>query len=202
MALKLYFTPGRSWLPRWLLDEQDEPFELIELDIQKGESHQPDYLAINPLGKLPALDVDGHVMTETAAICLYLADRRPGLAIPPDDPERGRYLTLIVHASAALEPAVEDVLIKRESDPLWVGWRPLKDELAFVEQHLGDGPWLFGERFTAADIMIGGVLVWATQMEVALTPPLKAYVGRLMARPALANLFSGFAEMTGQQPKT
>jgi glutathione S-transferase len=202
MALKLYFTPGRSWLPRWLLDEQDEPFELVELDIQKGESHKPDYLAINPLGKLPALDVDGHIMTETAAICLYLADRKPGFAIPPDDPERGRYLTLIVHASAALEPAFEDVLIKRESDPLWVGWRPVKDELAFVEHHLGEGPWLFGERFTAADIMIGGVLVWATQLELETTPKLKAYVGRLMARPALAKLFQGFAEMTGQQPKS
>ena len=86
MALKLYFTPGRSWLPRWLLDEQNEPFELVELDIRKGESHRPEYLAINPLGKLPALDADGHVMTETAAICLYLADRHPGFAIPPDDP--------------------------------------------------------------------------------------------------------------------
>lgn len=202
MALKLYFTPGRSWLPRWLLDEQGEPFELIQLDIQKGESHRPEYLAINPLGKLPALDVDGHITTETAAICLYLADRKPGLAIPPDDPERGRYLTLVVHASAALEPAVEDLLLKRESDPLWVGWRPLKDELAFVEKHLGEGPWLFGERFTAADIMIGGVLVWATQLEVETTPKLKAYVGRLMARPALAALFRDFAEMTGQLPRS
>ena len=123
-------------------------------------------------------------------------------AIPPDDPERGRYLTLIVHASAALEPAFEDVLLKRESDPLWVGWRPVKDELAFVEHHLGEGPWLFGERFTAADIMIGGVLVWATQLEMETTPKLKAYVGRLMARPALVRLFSDFAGMTGQQPKS
>ena len=71
-----------------------------------------------------------------------------------------------------------------------------------MEHHLRDGPWLFGERFTAADIMIGGVLVWATQLEMETTPKLKAYVGRLMARPALARLFSDFAGMTGQQPKS
>ena len=96
MTLKLYFTPGRSWLPRWLLGEMGEPFELITLDIQKGEQNQPAYLAINPLGKLPALDAGGEIITETAAVCIYLADLRParGLAVPQGAPGRGRYLTL------------------------------------------------------------------------------------------------------------
>ncbi|HYE47703.1 MAG TPA: glutathione S-transferase family protein [Caulobacter sp.] len=204
MTLKLYFIPGRSWLPRWLLEELDEPFELIELDAEKQEHKQPAYLAINPLGKLPALDVDGHVMNETAAICLYLADLRPekGLAPAQDDPERGRYLSLMVHASAALEPSVEDVLLKRESKSEWVGWLPLKDELAFVEHHLGQGPHLLGERFTAADIMIGGVLIWAKQLEIPLTPTLDAYASRLIARPVLTRLFEGFARKTGVAYRT
>lgn len=195
MALKLYFIPGRSWLPRWLLDELEQPFELIELDAEAKEHKQPKFLAINPLGKLPALDVDGHVMTETAAICLYLADRWPekGFTFPLDHPDRGRLLTLVVHASAALEPAVEDILLKRASDPLYVGWQPLPDELAFIGKHLGDGPYLFGDQFTVADIMIGGVLIWSSQLDVDQTPNLDAYVARLMARPALAKLFAQYA---------
>jgi glutathione S-transferase len=192
MTLKLYFIPGRSWLPRWLLGEMGEPFELVELDFDKGETRKPEYLAINPLGKLPALDADGQVITETAAICLYLADLRPKLQLAPSagDPDRGRYLALMVHASTALEPSVADVFLKRQSDRLMVGWVPLKDELPFVERHLGDGPYLFGDRFTAADVMVGGVLIWANQLEVKLTPKLDAYVKRLMARPALAKLFA------------
>jgi glutathione S-transferase len=192
MTLKLYFIPGRSWLPRWLLGEMGEPFELVELDFEKGETKKPAYLEINPLGKLPALDVDGEIITETAAICLYLADLRPKLALAPTlgDPDRGRYLSLMVHASAALEPSVTDVFLKRQSDRLMVGWVPLKDELPFVERHLGAGPYLFGDRFTAADVMVGGVLVWAKQLEIGLTPKLDAYVKRLMARPQLAKLFA------------
>ena len=192
MTLKLYFIPGRSWLPRWLLGEMGEPFELVELDFEAGETSKPAYLAVNPLGKLPALEADGQVITETAAICLYLADLRPKLGLAPSlgDPDRGRYLSLMVHASAALEPSVTDVFLKRQSDRLMVGWVPLKDELPFVERHLGDGPYLFGDRFTAADVMVGGVLVWATQLEIQLTPKLDAYVQRLMKRPVLAKLFA------------
>ena len=192
MTLKLYFIPGRSWLPRWLLGEMGEPFELVELDFAAGETRKPAYLAVNPLGTLPALEADGQVTTETAAICLYLADLRPKLGLAPSlgDPDRGRYLSLMVHASAALEPSVTDVFLKRQSDRLMVGWVPLKDELPFVERHLGDGPYLFGDRFTAADVMVGGVLVWATQLEIQLTPKLDAYVQRLMKRPVLAKLFA------------
>jgi glutathione S-transferase len=196
MTLKLYFIPGRSWLPRWLLGELGEPFELIVLDEAKKEHKQPAYLAVNPLGKLPALEHDGRVVTETAAICLYLADLRPkhGLAPSLGDPDRGRYLTLMVHASTALEPAIEDVLLKRQSEPQMVGWSPVKDEFAFVEGHLGDGPFLFGDRFTAADVMIGGVLIWASQLETKLPPKLDAYAKRLMRRPALAKLFAEAAK--------
>ena len=192
MTLKLYFIPGRSWLPRWLLGEMGEPFELVELDFAAGETRKPAYRAATPLGTRPALEADGQVITETAAICLYLADLRPKLGLAPSlgDPDRGRYLSLMVHASAALEPSVTDVFLKRQSDRLMVGWVPLKDELPFVERHLGDGPYLFGDRFTAADVMVGGVLVWATQLEIQLTPKLDAYVQRLMKRPVLAKLFA------------
>lgn len=191
MTLKLYFFPGRSWLPRWLLEEMGEPYELIELDGEAGENREAAYLTVNPLGKVPALDVDGRVMTETAAICLYLADLRPALKLAPapTDPDRGRYLTLMVHASTAAEPSIIDVLLNRTSDRTMVGWNPLPDELAFIEGHLGDGPYLFGEQFTAADVMLGGVLVWASGMKVEMPLKLTAYVQRLVARPVLSRMF-------------
>ena len=189
--LKLYYYMGRPIMPRWLLEEMAEPYELITFDMQKKDQKTPAYLAINPLGKLPALDVDGRVMTEAAAILLYLADLRPEKRFAPalDDPERGRYLTLMVHGPAALEPAIIDQVTKRE----WTdtnGWGTLEEEYAFVEKHLGDGPWMLGERFTAADVEIGGQLVWATMLKIELPPKLADYVKRLMARPALAQLLA------------
>jgi len=193
MTLTLYFIPGRSWLPRWLLEEMDEPFKLVVLDADRREHKQPAFLAINPLGKLPTLVHDGQVAIETAAICLHLGDLRPELGLAPTvhDPDRPRYLSLMVHASTALEPAIEDILLKRKSDPAMVGWNTAQDEFAFAERQLGDGPYLFGERFTAADVMLGGVLIWTSLLGVvALPPALEAYTKRLMARPALAKLFA------------
>lgn len=189
--LKLYFYMGRPIMPRWLLEEMAEPYELVVFDAEKKDQKRPEYLAINPLGKLPALDHDGRIMTEAAAILIYLADLRPEKGFAPDlaSPDRGRYLTLMVHGPAALEPAIIDQLTKRE----WTeanGWGTLEEEFAFVELHLGDGPWMFGERFTAADVEIGGQLVWATMLKIELPPKLADYVKRLMARPALAKLFA------------
>jgi len=189
--LKLYYYMGRPVMPRWLLEEMAEPYELVVFDAGRKEQKKPAYLAVNPVGKLPALEVDGRVMTEAAAIMLYLADLRPekGFAPAPDAPERGKYLTLMVHGPAALEPAIIDQLTGRE----WTeanGWGTLEEEFAFVEMHLGDGPWILGHRFTAADVEIGGQLVWATMLKVELPPKLAAYVERLMARPAMAKIFA------------
>lgn len=189
--LKLYYYMGRPIMPRWLLEEMAEPHELIIFDASKKDQKKPEYLAINPVGKLPALDVDGRVMTESTAIMLYLADLRPekGFAPAPDHPDRGKYLALMVHGPAALEPAIIDQITGRE----WTeanGWGRLEEEFAFVEMHLGDGPWIMGDRFTAADVGIGGQLVWATGQKVKLPPKLADYVKRLMERPVLAKLFA------------
>jgi len=189
--LKLYYYMGRPLMPRWLLEEMAEPYELVTFDAEKKDQKKPAYLAVNPVGKLPALEVDGRVMTEAAAIMLYLADLRPEKGFAPDlkAPERGKYLTLMVHGPAAIEPAIIDQITKRK----WTeanGWGTIEEEFAFVEMHLGDGPWMLGERFTAADCEIGGQLVWATMMKLKLPPKLAGYVERLMARPALARLFA------------
>lgn len=189
--IKLYFIPGRSWLPRWLLEELRHPYELISLDLEAGEHKREAYLSVNALGKAPALEIDGKVMTESAAICLHLADRFAHGQLAPelDDPDRPRYLTLMVHASAALDPVLSLHLFKRDMPAEQVGWGSLEGEFAFIEGHLGEGPYLFGERFTAADVMVGGMLIWGMLAGIALPPPLKAYAKRLMQRSALVRLF-------------
>lgn len=189
--LKLYYYMGRPIMPRWLLEEMAEPYELVTFDAEKKDQKSPDFLAVNPVGKLPALEIDGWVMAETAAICLFLADLRTEKGFAPrwDAPLRAKYLTLMVHGPAAVEPAILDRHLKRE----WTeanGWGTLEGEFAFLEMHLADGPWILGDRFTAADVIIGGQLVWATMLELALPPALADYVARLMSRPALARLFA------------
>lgn len=189
--LRLYFIPGRSWLPRWLLEELDQPYELVRLDRERGEHKQPAYLKINPLGKAPSLEINGQVMNEGAAICLYLADRYSTgrLALAGDEPERPRYLALMVHASAALDPSISDWIFKRKTVPAEVGWGTVAQELAFLEGQLGHGPFLFGERFSAADVMIGGTLIWGRLAGLVLPESLQAYTGRLLQRPKLVALF-------------
>lgn len=198
-SLTLYFIPGRSWLPRWLLEELQQPYRLVRLDQTRGDHKQPPYLAINVLGKLPALDVDGKVMIETAAICLYLADRfgMGRLAPALQGRDRPRYLSLMVHASAALDPMLAERVQGRATPPEQMGWGTHEQEIHFVEGQLDAGPYLFGDTFTAADVMVGGMLIWGKLSGVALSPRLEDYVARLMQRPALMKLFEEVGGMPG-----
>lgn len=94
--LRLYFIPGRSRLPRWLLEELEQPYEPVRLDREHGEHKRPAYLKINPLGKAPSLEINGQVMNETAAICPYLGDRYSTGRLAPagDEPERPKLVAL------------------------------------------------------------------------------------------------------------
>lgn len=190
-SLTLYFMPGRAWLPRWLLEELGQPYRLVRLDRARREHKQGAYLAANALGKTPALDIDGRVMTESAAICLYLADRfgMGQLAPSPDSVERPRYLSLMVHASASLDPLLTERVLGRVSAAEEVGWGTLEQETEFLHRQLDAGPYLFAEDFSAADVMVGGMLIWGRLSGVMLSVRLQHYVDRLMQRPALVKLF-------------
>lgn len=185
--MKLYFNPrSRATIAKWMLDECDAPYELVHIDLEKREHKSPDFLQINPAGKLPAL-VDGETrLFENAAICLYLADRFASakLAPLPDAPERGRYLSLMVYSTSQLDPSMGDAMMNLPTAPMR-GWTDYPTVLDVLERELGKGPYLFGDWFTAADIMIGSMLIWKqafTQQPVE-RPVLEAYTQRLMARP-------------------
>lgn len=193
--IKLYFAPRtRSTRPRWVLEELGVPYELVRLDLSKGEHKAPEYLAVHPLGLVPAL-VDGDVkVIESAAICAYLADRFPehGLAPAPSSPDRGAYLQWLFFAVATVEPTLPRYQAAalgtgpERSDEAAVAARASFDQAAAVlEKALSGHDFIAGASFTAADVVLGSMLAWARSMKLLDThPALAAYVKRLTERPA------------------
>lgn len=184
--MKLYFNPqSRAVIAKWMLDETGAKYDIVPIDLQKKEQKQPAFLAINPAGKLPAL-VDGEVKVfECAAIALYLGDKFPEakLAPPVGSPQRGRYLSLVVFSTSQLEPSMGDSMMKLPSAPQR-GWNDFEATKDLIEREIGNGPYLFGEQFTMADILIGSMFLWGRMMQVPSgRPAIEAYVDRLMARP-------------------
>jgi glutathione S-transferase len=185
--MKLYYNPrSRAVIAKWMLDECGADYEIVPIDFEKREHKTPEFLKINPAGKLPAL-VDGEAkIFEGAAICLYLADKFPEAKLAPKigAPERGRYLSLMVYSTSQLEPAMGDHLLGQNTLPQR-GWTDFETARNVIESELGDGPYLFGDWFTAADVMIGSMFIWKRLFgSPADGARLEAYVDRLLARPA------------------
>ena len=189
--MRLYFNPqSRAVIARWMLDECGAEYEIHPIDLAMGENKRADYLKINPSGKLPAL-VDGEArIFENVAICLYLADKFPEKNLAPKigDPRRGRYLTLTVYSTSQLDGAiVDDMLgVKTERQRGWTDFETCKN---VVERELGAGPYLLGDQFTAADVMIGSMFIWLRMMgRMSGRRAIDAYVDRLLARPKAIKL--------------
>ena len=184
--MKLYYNPqSRAVIAKWMLDECAARYQIVPIDFAKGEHKAPEFLKINPSGKLPALEDGESKVFEGTAICLYLADKFPQANLAPKvgAPERGRYLSLMVYSTSQLEPAMGDALLKLESLPQR-GWTNFETAEQVVASELGKGPYLFGEWFTAADIMIGSMFIWRRIFgATASRPVLETYVNRLLARP-------------------
>lgn len=188
--MKLYYNPSsRAVIAKWMLDECGAEYEIALIDFEKREHKTPEFLKINPAGKLPAL-VDGDSkIFEGAAICLYLGDKFPQANVAPmiGAPERGRYLSLMVYSTSQLEPAMGDAMLGGQTSPQR-GWTDFETARNVVEGELGDGPYLFGDWFTAADVMIGSLFVWRRMLGQRDRPKLEAYVDRLLARPKAPKL--------------
>ncbi|MDR2852233.1 MAG: glutathione S-transferase family protein [Burkholderiaceae bacterium] len=185
--MKLYFNPqSRAVTAQWMLDECGAQYDIVPIDLRKREHKTPAFLAINPAGKLPAL-VDGRArIFETAAICLYLAEKFPLKRLAPaaHASARGRYLSLMVYSTAQLEPAMGDALLGVRSSPASRGWTTFEQAKDVVERELGYGPYLFGAQFTAADIMIGSLFIWLRMWgRRSGREKIDHYVDRLLARP-------------------
>jgi glutathione S-transferase len=189
--LTLYHAaPSRSSIARWMLEEIGEPFDLHVLSLAKGEQQAPDYLAVNPMGKVPALKHGDTVITEAAAICTYLADEFPQarLNVPVGDPRRGTYLKWLFFAPSCIEPAITDRAFPRKEEPRrgMLGYGDFDTVMAVVAEAVEPGPYLMGEQFTAADVVLGSTLRWGMMFGILpKRPEFVAYVGRLEQRPAL-----------------
>ncbi|HET9160646.1 MAG TPA: glutathione S-transferase family protein [Caulobacteraceae bacterium] len=177
---------SRSFTARWMLAELDLPYQFHRLDLRKDEHKAAAYRAINPMGKVPAIKDGGTIVTETSAICLYLADRYGYGRLCPvlDDPRRGAYFRWAVFATAVAEPGIyirdDDLEAARGR-----GWGLFGDVLAALDVALTPGPWLLGELFTAADVTLGAVLSVALfNKRFEPTAAIAAYNERLSARAA------------------
>ena len=191
-SLILYHAvPSRSSIALWMLEELGEPYDIHLLNLQAGDSRAPAYLAVNPMGKVPALRHGNAVVTEVAAICCYLADEFPNaeLNIPVGDPRRGTYLKWLFFAPGCIEPAVtERAFPRKEPVPrstLGFGdFDTVMDVLATATA--AASPYLMGDRFTAADIAVGSQLRWGMAFKlIPERPEFAAYVGRINERPAM-----------------
>lgn len=185
----LYHCPmTRSETTLWLNEELGAPCRIDIVDIKKGAQKRPDFLAINPMGKVPTLTHEGVVVTEAAAICAYLADRHPDKGLAPDtaDPSRGAYYRWMFFAPSCIEPTMMDMLSGSTPErPESAGHGRAEDVLKAVDAALENGPYLLGEKFSAADVVFGSTLNYALLFGGFDKKPLYAkYVERLMARPA------------------
>jgi glutathione S-transferase len=191
-TVTFYTNPmSRGQIVHWMLEEARAPYEMKILDFEKREHKSPEYLAINPMGKVPAIVHRGVVVTECAAICAYLADAFPDAGLAPDrnDPARGTYYRWLFFAAGCVEPAVIDKVFQRPpiTQTGAVGWGTYEDTLNTLESALKRGPYILGERFSAADVYIGAQLVWGMKMKSLEPRPVFAeYAARCEARPAFA----------------
>lgn len=186
----LYHAPRtRSSGVRILLEELGAPYELRVLNTKLKEQFSPEYLAINPLGKVPAIVHQGAVVTEQVAIYIYLADAFPakGLAPAIGDPLRGPYLRWLAFYGSAFEPAMVDRARKTEAGLRAMSPYGSYDEVvALVRAQLAKGPYLFAERFTAADLLWGTALRWMTAFGlIEGTAEIAGFVERIAARPSV-----------------
>jgi glutathione S-transferase len=204
MNLTLFHAPNsRSGAARYLLEELGADYDLHVLNLKKNEQRAPDYLAVNPMGKVPAIRHGDALVTEQPAIFIYLADLFPqaGLAPAPGDPLRGPYLRWLAFYGSSFEPAINDLAMKREpAPPVMCPYGDYDTMLATLTRQLRAGPYLLGERFSAADVLWGTALGWTTMFKlVPELPEIMAYIDRVNSRPAARRAAAADAALAAAQ---
>ncbi len=189
MSVVLYHHPfSRASTVLWMLEELGIEHTLRFVDFSKNEQKSEEILKLNAMGKLPILDDGGQIVTEVAAIGLYLADRySPGVLAPTfDDPARGTYLRWSVFAPSVIEPGAMAKAAGWPFKPSQAGWGEHEAMLTAMERAIGSGPWILGGRFTMADILFGGTVRYMLRFGmIEPRPAFTAYGERLGERPAL-----------------
>ena len=187
-SITFYTNPmSRGRIARWMLEEVGEPYDTVLLDYgttMKGA----DYLAVNPMGKVPAIRHGDTVVTEAAAICAYLADAFPaaGLAPPPGDERRGPYYRWMFFAAGPVEAAVTNKSQGFESDKKqMLGYGSFEDTMSALERAISQGPYICGDQFTAADVYVGSQIGWGMMFgTMDKRPAFEEYFARISSRPA------------------
>lgn len=185
-----YHNPmSRARMVHWMLEEVGAPYRIELVNLQKGEQKKPAFLVVNPMGKLPAIMHRGTVITETSAICAYLADAFPVAGLSPrwDEPVRGTYLRWMFFGAGCVDSALIDRMLSRPVPERTsaLGYGRYEDVIDTLEKAITPGPYILHERFSAADVYIGSQLGFG-MMTKALEPrpSFQSYVGRLSQRPA------------------
>jgi len=185
-----YTNPmSRGRIARWMLEEVGRPYRTVVLDY--GTTMKaPEYLAVNPMGKVPTVTWRGVTVTECAAICAWLADACPeaGLAPALDDPARGTYLRWLFFAAGPVEAAVTAKalgLLAPADKAAMAGYGSFEQTVDALEQAVTPGPWILGDRFSAADVYVGSQILWGMQFgTLPARDAFKAYAARLSERAA------------------
>src|SRR5260370_22617879 len=186
----LYYNPmSRARIVHYVLEEVGKPsrMELVRLD--KGEHKTPAFLAVNPMGKLPALVHRGTAVTEAAAICAYLADAVPAAGLAPalDSPQRGTYYRWMFFGAGCVEPALMDPMLSRPPArrPAALGYGCYEDTMNALERAVKPGPFILGDRFSAADVYIGSQIAFGMMgKSLDPRPSFQTYMARITERPA------------------
>jgi len=188
--LVFYTNPmSRGRIVRWMLEEVGAPYRTVTLDYASSMK-APEYLAINPMGKVPAITHRGVTVTEGAAICAYLADAFPeaGLAPPPSSPERGTYYRWLMFACGPVESAVTNKSLGFEvptERKVMAGYGCLQDTLDALEQAVSGRPYIAGDSFSAADVYVGAQIGWGMMFgSIDKRPAFEAYWAGISQRPA------------------
>jgi glutathione S-transferase len=189
-TITFYTNPmSRGRIARWMLEEVGEPYETVVLEY--GTTMKaPEYLAVNPMGKVPAIRHGDTIVTEGAAICAYLADVFPhkGLAPPPGNVLRGPYYRWLFFAAGPVEAAVTGKslgLLAPEDKKMMAGYGSFDETIAALEQAVSGTRYICGDQFTAADVYVGSQIGWGMMFgSIDKRPAFADYVGRLQSRPA------------------
>jgi glutathione S-transferase len=186
--LKLFYAPRtRARTVLWLLEELGRPYALESFTLSSGRHKTPEYLALNPMGKVPLVIDRGRPVAEAGAIAIYLADLYPEASLAPglDDPERPDYLRWCFFASAIMEPTFGEKIFGWTLPSAQLAWGSYAQMLNTLTEALAEGPWLLGAQFSAADVLVGSNVAFGVQF--GLIPnegPLGAYLARFQVRPA------------------
>jgi len=204
-TVTFYHNPvSRGRIVHWMLEESQAPYEIKVVDFERMEHKSKEFLAINPMGKIPAIVHRGTIVTESAAICAYLADAFPAAGLAPalDDPKRGTYLRWMFFGAGCVEPAILDQMFSRPppSRPAALGYGNYADTVNTLERAITPGPFVLGTSFSAADVYLGSAIGWGLMMKaLEPRPAFGAYLGALTARPAYRRFTAQNAELENKK---